>query len=437
MSVTVEKLENLERKIILALPWDEINTKVAADLRKTQKRAKINGFRPGKAPMKMIESMYGAGVRDEVMNEAAQNAFYDTIVEEKLKVAGLKGLQAVEDNDDSAVIKVAATFEVYPDIKIGDLAAQEVTRVTTEVGDAEIDKTIDILRQQRTRFNRVEREAKNGDRVIIDFSGKIDGQPFAGGSAENYPFLLGKGQMLPEFEAGILGMKEGDVKEVSVTFPEDYQSKDVAGKTAVFTISLKNVAEAVLPEVNADFAESLGIANGDIDKMREEINKNVSREIKRRVGEMTKESAMNALLASTPTEVPQVLVDQEARHLAEQMKQNLRQQGMDENQLNLPLSMFNDSARRRVALSLIMAQLIEDEKLDPTEDQIKAVVDEFAESYEDPKEVIDWYYHDKKNLQGPTSLAVESNVVDYILSKSKVTEKKLSFDEVMGQQAQS
>lgn len=435
MSVTVEKLENLQRKIILALPWDEINAKVAVELRKTQKRAKINGFRPGKAPLKIIESMYGAGIHDRAINETAQKTFYDTVVAEKLKVAGLKSMEAVENNDDKAVFKVAAVFEVYPDIHIGDLTAQDVTKVTADVGDDEIDKTIDILRKQRARFNRVEREAQNGDRVIVDFSGKIDGQPFAGGSSENYPFLLGNRQMLPEFEAGIAGMKEGDVKEVSVTFPADYQSKDVAGKTAVFTITLKNVAEAVLPEINEDFAESLGIANGDVSKMREEIQKNVTREIKRRVGDMTKESVMNALLAATPTDVPQVLIDEEAHRLAEQMQQNLNRQGIDNSKANLSAHLFNDAAKRRVALSLVMAQLIEDEKLNPTDAQIKAVVDEFAESYEDPKEVIDWYYHDKKNLQGPTSLAIEANVVDFVLGKAKVTEKKMSFDEVMGQQA--
>ncbi|WP_066565659.1 trigger factor [Snodgrassella sp. CFCC 13594] len=439
MSVTVEKLDNLERKVVLALPWDDINAKVSARLQNTQKRARIDGFRPGKAPLKMIDSMYGAGIRDEVLNETAQKAFYDTVVEEKLKVAGLQRLDALDDKeqDDDKNFKIAAVFEVYPDVAVGDLAAQEVTKVSTEVGDAEVDKTIDILRQQRTRFNRVEREAKEGDRVIIDFAGKVDGEAFEGGSSENYPFLLGKGQMLPEFEAGVVGMKEGDVKEVNVTFPEDYHGKDVAGKTAVFTITLKNVAEAILPEVDAEFAKSLGIADGDVAKMREEVKKNVSREVNRRVGEMTKESVMNALLASTPIDVPGVLVEQEARHLAEQMKENFTNQGMDPKNLDLPLDMFKEAAKRRVSISLVMAQLIEDEKLDPTEDQIKAVVNEFAESYEDPQEVVDWYFSDKKNLQGPTALAVENNVVEYILGKAKVEEKKLSFDEVMGQQGQA
>ena len=439
MSVTVEKLDNLERKVILSLNWDDIKAKVNARMKVAQKRARVDGFRPGKAPLKMIDAMYGYGIRDEVLNEMTNKAFEELIVAEKLKVAGLKSLSALEEaeQDDDKVYKIAVVFEEYPEIKIGDLAAQEVTKVSTEIGEAEIDKTVEILRQQRTRFNHVERAAQNNDRVIIDFAGKIDGEAFAGGTADNYAFMLGKEQMLPDFEAGVLGMKENDIKEVSVTFPEDYQSKDVAGKTAVFTITLKNVSEAVLPEVNEEFAKSLGIADGDVSKMRAEIKKNVEREVNRRVNEMTKESAINALLASTPIEVPSTIVAEESKNLAERMKENFAAQGMDNKDLNLPLEMFNDQAKRRVSISLAMGELVREQKLEPTEEQIKKIVTEFADSYEDPQEVIDWYFSDRKNLQGPTSLAIEQNVVDYILSKAKVTDKTMSFDEVMGQQVQA
>lgn len=439
MSVTVEKLDNLERKVILSLNWDDIKAKVNARMKVAQKRARVDGFRPGKAPLKMIDAMYGYGIRDEVLNEMTNKAFEELIVAEKLKVAGLKSLSALEEaeQDDDKVYKIAVVFEEYPEIKIGDLAAQEVTKVSTEIGEAEIDKTVEILRQQRTRFNHVDRVAQNNDRVIIDFAGKIDGEAFAGGTADNYAFMLGKEQMLPDFEAGVLGMKENDIKEVSVTFPEDYQSKDVAGKTAVFTITLKNVSEAVLPEVNEEFAKSLGIADGDVSKMRAEIKKNVEREVNRRVNEMTKESAINALLAATPIEVPSTIVAEESKNLAERMKENFAAQGMDNKDLNLPLEMFNDQAKRRVSISLAMGELVREQKLEPTEEQIKKIVTEFADSYEDPQEVIDWYFSDRKNLQGPTSLAIEQNVVDYILSKAKVTDKTMSFDEVMGQQVQA
>lgn len=436
MSVTVETLENLERKVIVSLAWADINAETDKRLKQTQRRVKIDGFRPGKAPLKMVASMYGASVQNEVMNELVQRAFYDIAVSENLKVAGFPRFEGVEEQDDKDSLKIAAIFEVFPEVSIGDLSASEIEKVTSEVGDAEVEKTVEILRKQRTRFNHVDRAAQNSDRVIIDFEGKIDGEPFAGGSSKNYAFVLGSGQMLPEFEAGIAGMKAGESKDVEVNFPEDYHGKDVAGKTAVFTITLNNVSEATLPEVDAEFAKALGIADGDVAKMREEVKKNVAREVERRTQEQTKESVMDALLKAVELQVPNALVNDEATRLAEEMKQNFVNQGMaNAGQVNLPADMFKEQAHRRVALGLILAKLVEENKLEPTEEQIKAVVANFAESYEDPQEVIDWYYADASRLQGPTSLAVESNVVNFVLGKAKVTEKTLSFDEVMGAQA--
>ncbi|MDO4907146.1 trigger factor [Neisseria sp.] len=436
MSVTVETLENLERKVVLSLPWGEINAETDKRLQQTQRRVKIDGFRPGKAPLKMVASMYGASVQNDVLNELVQKAFYDVAVAQNLKVAGFPRFEGIEEQDDENSFKIAAVFEVFPEITVGDLSAQEVEKVTAEVGDAEVDKTVEILRKQRTRFDHVEREAQNGDRVIIDFEGKIDGTPFDGGSAQNYPFVLGNGQMLPEFEAGVLGLKEGESKDVEVTFPEDYHGKDVAGKTAVFAISLKNVSAPTLPEVDEQFAKALGIADGDVAKMREEVRKNVAREVARRTEGQTKDSVMEALLKATEVQLPKVLVDDEAARLADEMKQNFTNQGMaDAAKLDLPADMFKEQAERRVALGLILAKLVDDNKLEPTEEQIKAVVSDFAESYEDPQEVIDWYFADKQRLQGPTSLAVEANVVEFVLGKAKVNEKVLSFDEVMGAQA--
>ena len=436
MSVTVETLENLERKVIVSLAWADINAETDKRLKQTQRRVKIDGFRPGKAPLKMVASMYGASAQNEVINELVQRAFYDIAVSENLKVAGFPRFEGVEEQDDKDSLKIAAIFEVFPEVSIGDLSASEIEKVTSEVGDAEVEKTVEILRKQRTRFNHVDRAAQNSDRVIIDFEGKINGEPFAGGSSKNYAFVLGSGQMLPEFEAGIAGMKAGESKDVEVNFPEDYHGKDVAGKTAVFTITLNNVSEATLPEVDAEFAKALGIADGDVAKMREEVKKNVAREVERRTQEQTKESVMEALLKAVELQVPNALVNDEAARLAEEMKQNFVNQGMaNAGQVNLPADMFKEQAHRRVALGLILAKLVEENKLEPTEEQIKAVVANFAESYEDPQEVIDWYYADASRLQGPTSLAVESNVVNFVLGKAKVTEKTLSFDEVMGAQA--
>lgn len=436
MSVTVETLENLERKVVLSLPWSEINAETDKKLKQTQRRAKIDGFRPGKAPLKMIAQMYGASAQNDVINEMVQRRFYDVAVAQELKVAGYPRFEGVEEQDDKESLKIAAIFEVFPEVVIGDLSAQEVEKVTASVGDAEVDQTVEILRKQRTRFNHVEREAQNGDRVIIDFEGKIDGEPFAGGASKNYAFVLGASQILPEFEAGVVGMKAGESKDVTVNFPEDYHGKDVAGKTAMFTITLNNVSEATLPEVDADFAKALGIADGDVAKMREEVKKNVSREVERRVNEQTKESVMNALLKAVELKAPVALVNEEAARLANEMKQNFVNQGMaDAANLDLPLDMFKEQAERRVSLGLILAKLVDENKLEPTEEQIKAVVANFAESYEDPQEVIDWYYAEPSRLQAPTSLAIESNVVDFVLGKAKVNEKALSFDEVMGAQA--
>lgn len=436
MSVTLETLENLERKVTLSLPWSSINAECDKRLKQTARKARIDGFRPGKAPLSMIQSMYGASIQNDVMNELAQKVFFDTAVAEGWEIAGMPRLEGVEGQDDKENFLFSGVFEVFPEVKVGDLSGQEVEKVTASVGDAEVEKTIDILRQQRTRFNHTERAAKDGDRVIIDFAGKIDGEAFAGGSAENYAFVLGQGQMLPEFEAGVNGLKEGESKDVEVNFPEDYHGKEVAGKTAVFTITVRNVAKPVLPEVDEVFAKALGITDGNIETMRAEVKKNVEREVKRRVDSQNKEAAMEALLAVSELQVPNALINEEAARLAAEMKQNFINQGMaDAKNLDLPLDMFKEQAERRVKLGLILAEVVQANGLEPSKEQIDAVIADFAESYEDPQEVIDWYHADNSRLQGPTSLAVEANVTDFVLGKAKVTEKALSFDEVMGNQA--
>lgn len=436
MSVAVEKLENLERKVVLSLAWDVVNAEFDKRLKQTARKVRIDGFRPGKAPLGMVESMYGAGIQNDVLNDLAKQAFYDAAVAEQWKIVGMPRLEAVENADNKESFTFSAVFEVFPEVTVGDLAAQEVEKVSAEVGDAEVEKTIDILRQQRTRYNHADRAAQNGDRVIIDFAGRIDGNAFAGGSSENYPFVLGQGQMLPEFEAGVVGLKEGESKDVEVNFPEDYHGKDVAGKTAVFTISVKNVAEPVLPEVDADFAKALGVESGDVAQLRAEVKKNVEREIKRRLNEQNKEAAMEALLKASELLVPQALVNEESARLADEMRQNFINQGFaDAKNLDLPADMFKEQAERRVKLGLVLAEVVKANQLDATKEQIDAVIADFAESYEDPQEVIDWYHADAQRLQGPTALAVEQNVVDFVLGKAKVNNKTLSFDEVMGNQA--
>ena len=436
MDVTVENLEGLNRKITLALPWEGIRAAVDKKLSQTQRKAKVQGFRPGKAPLKMVDAMYGTDIRNEVLNDAVVKAFYEVVEAQKLRVAGLPRFNEVENQDDENTFKIDAQFEVFPEVKVGDLSAQEIEKASTEVSDAEVDKTIEILRGQRTRYNHVERAAQKEDRVIIDFAGKIDGEAFDGGSAENYPFVLGQGQMLPEFEAGVEGLKEGESKDVEVSFPEDYHGKEVAGKTAVFTITLRNVSAATLPEVDEEFAKQLGIIDGDVAKMRDEVKKNVSREVNRRVAEKNKAAVMDALLAVTEFDVPAALVQEETGRMMQDARQNFINQGFDAKQLpELPADMFTEQATRRVKLGLILAQLVEEQQLQPTNDDIRDIVAEFAESYEDPAEVIEWYMGDAERQQGPAALATEAKVVEFVLAKAKVTDKALSFDEVMGNTA--
>ena len=436
MDVTVENLEGLNRKITLALPWEGIRAVVDKKLSQTQRKAKVQGFRPGKAPLKMVDAMYGADIRNEVLNDAVVKAFYEVVEAQKLRVAGLPRFNEVENQDDENTFKIDAQFEVFPEVKVGDLSAQEIEKASTEVSDAEVDKTIEILRGQRTRYNHVERAAQKEDRVIIDFAGKIDGEAFDGGSAENYPFVLGQGQMLPEFEAGVEGLKEGESKDVEVSFPEDYHGKEVAGKTATFTITLRNVSAATLPEVDEEFAKQLGIIDGDVAKMRDEVKKNVSREVNRRVAEKNKAAVMDALLAVTEFDVPAALVQEETGRMMQDARQNFINQGFDAKQLpELPADMFTEQATRRVKLGLILAQLVEEQQLQPTNDDIRDIVAEFAESYEDPAEVIEWYMGDAERQQGPAALATEAKIVEFVLGKAKVTDKALSFDEVMGNTA--
>ena len=435
MSAAVETLENLERKVIVSLSWLDINEATDKELKKAQRRVRIDGFRPGKAPLKMVAQMYGASIQNDVLNDLAQQAFNKVAQEQNLRIAAVTSIEPVEGEESADALKVAFIYETFPEIKIGDLSALNIEKVSAEVGDKEVDNTIEILRKQRTRFNRVEREAQNGDRVIIDFEGKIDGKPFAGGSSKNYPFLLGNGEMLPEFEAGVLGLKEGESKDVEVHFPEDYHGKDVAGKTAVFTITVHNVAEPILPEVDADFAKTLGIADGDVAKMREEIKKNVAREVKRRVDARNTDAVMEALRGAHSFDLPQVFVRDEAQRLADEMKQNFAQQGLDASNFDLPADMFTERAEQRVALGLLLPTMVEEFKLQATDEQVKAIIADVADSYEDPQEVMDWYFEDRSRLAGPTNLAVEANVVAYVLGKANVTEKALSFEEVMGANA--
>ncbi|MFZ6813015.1 trigger factor [Undibacterium sp. Rencai35W] len=447
MATAVETLDKLERRITISFPISEVQSEVEKRLKVRARTAKAPGFRPGKVPMKMVAAQYGYQVETEVLNDKVGQAFSVAANENKLRVAGYPKIEP--KNAEGAVegsLSFDATFEIYPEFVVGDLSAAEVEQVKTEVSDAEIDKTIDILRKQRVHFHTKgeqgahgdggEPVAQNGDRATLDFVGKIDGVEFAGGKADDFAFVLGEGRMLPEFEAATLGLKSGESKTFPLAFPEDYHGKDVAGKTAEFTITLKKLEWAHLPEVDAEFAKSLGVEDGDLAKMRADIKENLEREVKGRVKAKTKDSVMDALVKAVEFDVPKALVEQDGQRLAEMTRQDMAQRGMNVKDVPFPPELFTAQAERRVRLGLILAELVKANNLQATPEQIKAQVEDFAQSYEDPQQVVKYYYSDRNRLAEVEALVLEENVVNYVLGKSKVTDKVLPFDELMGNNAQ-
>ncbi len=441
MATAVETLGKLERRLTISFPVADVRTEVEKRLKQQAKTARAPGFRPGKVPLKMVAAQYGYQIETDVLNDKVGRAFNEAAVENELRVAGFPKIEPKQDAPEGT-LSFDATFEVYPEVVIGDLAAVEVETVSTDVSDVEIDKTIDILRKQRVHYHTKgeagehgtggEAVAANGDRVTVDFVGTLDGVEFAGGKAEDYAFVLGEGRMLPEFEAATVGLKVGESKTFPLAFPEDYHGKDVAGKTAEFTITLKALEWAHLPEVDAEFAQSLGIEDGSIDKMREDIKVNLEREVRARVKARNKEAVMDALVKSTELDVPQVMIEQDSERLAEMTRQDMSQRGMDVSKLPFPAEMFKDKAERRVRLGLILSQLVADNNLQATQEQVKAQIEDFSQSYEDPKEVLKYYFSDRRRLGEVEALVLEENVVNYVLGKAKVSTKTIAFDELMG-----
>jgi len=410
----------------MALAADDIERKVDARLKQLAKNVRMPGFRPGKVPLKLIAQTYGPQVRSEVMSDAVQKSFSDAVKEANLKVAGYPRIEKKTD------LEFSATFEIYPEVKVGDLAQATIERPMVEVDDAAVDKTIEILRKQRTKFVPVERAARDGDRIAVDFKGTIDGQPFAGGEANDFGLALGEGRMLPEFEAAARGMAPGDEKTFELAFPADYHGKEVAGKKASFHMKLKKIEEPRLPELDAEFAKSLGVADGDIAKMRAEVRGNVEREVKKRIESRVKEQALQAVLAATPLEVPKSLVGMEATSMAERAVADLKARGVNPDQVPINPQAFEEAARRRVALGLIIAELKGSENLNPKPAEVRALVEQEAQSYESPAEVVKWFYMQPQRLSEMEALALETNVVKWVLTKAKVQDKPVTFDELMG-----
>jgi len=433
MSVQVETLEKLERRITLTLAATTIQSEVESRLKRLARTVKADGFRPGKVPMSVVAQRYGYSVHYEVMNDKVGQVFNEAVNEAKLRVAGSPKITEKEGAPEGQVA-FDATFEVYPEVKLGDIGTAEVERVSTEVTEAAIDKTLDILRKQRRTFQQraAAEGAAEGDRVTIDFEGKIDGVPFEGGKAEAFQFIIGEGQMLEQFDAAVRGMKAGESKTFPLQFPADYHGKDVAGKEADFLVTLKKIEAQHLPEVNEALAKSLGIKDGTVEALRADIKRNLEREVKFRVLARNKASVMDALIKVAELDVPNALVSGEVERMTESARADLKKRGIkDADSAPIPAEIFQPQAERRVRLGLVVGELVRANNLQAKPDQLQAHIEEMAQSYERPAEVVRWYLGDRQRMAEVEAVVIENNVAEFVLAKAKVTDKVVPFDELM------
>lgn len=433
MQANLETLDSLQRKLNIAVPMAEIEGEVESRLKQLTRTVKMAGFRPGKVPFKVVAQQYGPQVRQEVLGDTLQKSFGDAVKEQNLRVAGYPKFDAVPPANDASEFSYSATFEVYPEVVVGDATKSTVTRSTLEVADADVDKTLEIMRKQRVTYEPAVRAAENGDRVTMDYRGTIDGVEFAGGAAQGQSVVLGEGRFLPDFEKQLPGMKADEQKSFELKFPDDYAGKDVAGKTAVFEVTVKEVATPKLPPVDAEFAKSLGVEDGDQAKMRSDIRGNLEREVKARLKAKVKDQVMDALLAVTNIEVPKALVDMEVERLQGQARQDLAARGIPvRDDMPLPADMFEKQAQRRVGLGLILGEVVRAQNLHAKPEQVRAAVEEQAQSYEHPQEVVKWFYQSQDRLRDIEGMVLEENVVTWVLATAKVEDKAITFDELMG-----
>ncbi len=432
MEATTAQANDLERRVDLSIAISNVEKEMEQRLKRMGKNMKMSGFRPGKVPFSIVKQQHGDQARHEVLSEELDRVFGEAVATQKMRVAGYPRIEP-KVTESKTHLEFSAIFEVYPEITLGDTSTAEIERPVLEVSDAEIDKTLDILRKQRVSYIDTDRAAAVEDRVVIDFLGKKDGEPFQGGQATDYPFVLGQGMMLPDFEKAVEGAKVGESKTFDLAFPDDYHAKDLAGQTVQFEITVKQVQAPKLPEIDAEFAIGMGIADGDITKMRSEIEANLKREVKRRIEAKIKDQVMEALIKANPISLPSSLVEMEIQRLMQAARQDMEQRGMKNADFPIQPEWFTEQAKRRVTLGLILAELVKTEKLQATPEQVRAMVEETAQSYEQPEEIIRWYYAQPQRLGEVEGVAIESNVVEWVLSKAKVTDKAAAFDELMGQ----
>ena len=427
MQVSVESTSALERRMTIGVPAERIETEVTKRLQQTARRAKVPGFRPGKVPMNVIRQRYEDAARQEALGDLIQATFYEAIVEQKLNPAGAPAVEqkVFEKGKD---LEYVATFEVFPEIKLAGFDGIAIERLQADVTDADLDNMLEILRKQNTRFEAVERAAENGDQLNIDFVGKIDGEAFAGGSAKGTPLVLGSGRMIPGFEEALVGVKAGEERVINPTFPADYQNLDLAGKTAEFTVTVNSVSAPQLPELNDDFFALFGIKEGGLEGFRTEVRKNMERELRQAIKSKVKNQVMEGLLAANPVEVPKALIGNEVNRLRVQAVQQF---GGNIKPDQLPAELFEEQAKRRVVLGLIVAEVVKQGELKADEARVRELIEEMASAYQEPQQVVAWYYKNDQQLNEVRSVVLEEQVVDTVLQKAKVTDKAVSYEEAV------
>lgn len=435
MQANLETLNQLERRLSIAVPMVEIDSEVETRLRRLSRTVKIHGFRPGKVPLKVVAQQFGPQVRQEVLGDTLEKSFGEAVRQQNLRVAGYPKFEAKPVTDGANQFEYSATFEVYPDVTLGDIARVTITRPLLAVDEAAVDKTLEIMRKQRTTFDPVERAAEAGDRVTLDYRGTLDGKEFGGSQAKDYTMVLGAGQLLPDFEKQLAGMKAGAAKAFELRFPDDYHGKEVAGRTAKFEVNVTQIAAPKVPAIDADFAKSLGVADGDLGTMRAEIKANLEREVKVRLKNRIKDQVMQALLDMTRIEVPMSLVDLEIQRLQKLAAKDLTARSIQVKEgMTVPAEVFEKQAQRRVKLGLVLSEVVKAHNLHARPEQVRAAVEEQAQSYEHPEEVVKWFYQSPERLRDIESAVLEDNVVAWALGAARVEDKAIAFDELMGNQ---
>jgi len=434
MAASVETISSLERRMTVKVPLAPLEGQIRQRLNQISRTAKFAGFRPGKAPIGLVNQHYGDQVRDEVYSKAVESSFGDAVEENKLRVAGFPNIEHKPFAEAATDFEYIATFEIFPEIKLGDLSKIKLEKPTLEVTDADVEKTLDVLVKQRVNYEPVKRAAKKDDRVNLSLTASIDGSQVESTGDKGIDLVLGEPNRIAAFDDELIGGKTGESKTFEIKYPKDHKPEQLAGKKVSYEVTFNSVSQPVLPNIDAEFAKSLGVDDGDVKKMCAEIKLSLEQEVEKRVKARVKENVFQALIVESKLEVPKALIGVEANRMMQMTAQNLQQRGMDAKDIQLDPSMFEEQAKRSTTLRLILSEIVNTNNLQANADQVRAMVDTFANSYEKPEELVNWYYADVKRLDEPAALATEENVVNWVLEKAKVTTKKIKFDELMANQ---